>query len=87
MALRDDRAARSRQTLSGAYRDLFARLIRAGQRSGEFAAVSPDQVALVLVGLVVGLSVEATVSQPESADAMHDVLEAATERLLGVDLE
>jgi AcrR family transcriptional regulator len=84
VARRDDRAARARQVLSGAYRDLFARLIRSGQRSGEFASVSPDQLALVLVGLVVGLSVEATVT--EHAEIMHDVLSDATERLLGVDL-
>jgi AcrR family transcriptional regulator len=84
--LRDDRAARARQTLSGGYRDLFARLIRSGQRSGEFAAVSPDQVALVLVGLVVGLAVEATVCEPAHDDVMHDVLAGAAERLLGVEI-
>jgi hypothetical protein len=41
---------------------------------------------LVLVGLVVGLSVEATVSDDEHADTMQEVLESATGRLLGIDL-
>ena len=68
------------------YRDLFARLIRAGQRSGEFAPVSPDQVALMIVALVAGLSVEATVGDESKADAMATVLTAAAERLLEVEL-
>jgi AcrR family transcriptional regulator len=84
--LRDGRARTARQTLRTAYRDLFARLIRGGQRAGEFAQVSPDQVALVLVSLVVGLSVEVTVSDPERAERMQAVLVEASERLLDVDL-
>ncbi len=90
LGLRNERARQARQTLAGAYRDLFARLIRAGQRSGEFAAVPPDQVALVLVAMVVGLSVEVTVSDPENsrgrADAMHAVLVDASQRLLEIEL-
>jgi AcrR family transcriptional regulator len=90
LGLRNERARQARQTLAGAYRDLFARVIRAGQRSGEFAAVHPDQVALVLVAMVVGLAVEATVSDPESsqerADAMHAVLVDASQRLLEIEL-
>ena len=86
IGLRDERARQARQTLGGNYRDLFARLIRAGQRTGEFAAVSPDQVALVLVALVTGLSIEATIVQDSHADAMHAVLINTTERLLEIDL-
>jgi AcrR family transcriptional regulator len=86
IGLRDERARQARQTLGGAYRDLFARLIRAGQRTGEFAAVSPDQVALVLVALVTGLSVEATMLADSHADAMHSILINTTERLLEIDL-
>ena len=90
LGVREERARQARQTLAGAYRDLFARLIRAGQRSGEFAAVHPDQVALVLVAMVVGLSVEVTVSDPESSrersDAMHAVLVDASQRLLEIEL-
>jgi AcrR family transcriptional regulator len=86
VGLRDERARVARQTLVGAYRDLFARLIRAGQRSGEFAAVSPDQVALVLVAMVTGLAVDCTVGGPERADAMHEILVDATERLLEIKL-
>jgi AcrR family transcriptional regulator len=86
LGLRDGRARAARQTLRGAYRDLFARLIRGGQRSGEFAQVSPDQVALVLVSLVVGLSVEVTVSDPSRAENMETVLTEASERLLEVEL-
>ena len=68
LGLRDGRARAARQSLRGAYRDLFARMIRGGQRNGEFAQVSPDQVALVLVSLVVGLSVDVTVSDPSRAE-------------------
>jgi AcrR family transcriptional regulator len=86
LGLRDGRARSARQTLRTAYRDLFARLIRGGQRSGEFAQVSPDQVALVLVSLVVGLSVDVTVSDPARAERMQAVLTEASERLLDVKL-
>ena len=86
IGLRDERARQARQTLGGHYRDLFARLIRAGQRTGEFAAVSPDQVALVLVALVTGLSIEATIVGDSHADGMHAVLINTTERLLEIDL-
>jgi AcrR family transcriptional regulator len=90
LGVRNERARQARQTLAGGYRDLFARLIRAGQRSGEFAAVPPDQVALVLVAMVVGLSVDVTVSDPEDsrgrADAMHAVLVDASQRLLEIEL-
>jgi len=86
LALRNGRARAARQTLRTAYRDLFARLIRGGQRNGEFAQVSPDQVALVLVSLVVGLSVEVTVSEPERAERMQEILIEASQRLLDVDL-
>jgi BetI-type transcriptional repressor, C-terminal len=86
LGLRDQRAREARQTLIGSYRDLFSRVIRAGQRAGEFASVSPAQVALVLVAMVTGLSVEVTVSDPSRADQMHEVLIAACERMLEVDL-
>ncbi len=86
LGLRDERARAARQNLIGAYRDLFARLIRAGQRSGEFAPVSPDQVALVMVALVSGLAVEATVGEESKADTMSQVLTDAAERLLEVEL-
>jgi AcrR family transcriptional regulator len=86
LGLRDARARQARQTLRATYRDLFARLLRGGQRTGEFpAAISPDQVALVLVALVVGLSVDVTLA-PENADRMQTVLVATAERLLEVDL-
>ncbi len=86
LGLRDGRARSARQTLRGAYRDLFARLIRAGQRNGEFAQVSPDQVALVMVSLVVGLSVEVTVSDASLAERMRAILTEVSERLLDVEL-
>ena len=86
LGLRDRRARAARQTLRATYRDLFSRLIRGGQRNGEFGQVSPDQVALVLVSLVVGLSVEVTVSDPDRAERMQAILTEASERLLDVDL-
>jgi hypothetical protein len=87
LSLRNERARSARQTLRGNYRDLFARVIRAGQRSGAFAEVSPDQVALVLVSLVVGLSVEVTVGGADRAERMNTVLTEASERLLGVEFD
>ena len=86
LARRSERARRSRQELTSRYRELFARVIRAGQRAGEFGAVPADRAALVLVGLVVGLSVDATVGGDERADAMGDALVGACECLLEADL-
>jgi len=47
-------------------RTLIAEIVREGQASGEFdAAADPDDVALVLSGLLDGLAVQVTLGQPD----------------------
>ena len=88
LSLRDDAARRARQSLADAYRRTIAGIIRAGQRSGEFQAASPDKVALVLAALVTGFSVGATLGDPEiTPEAMLDTLLSVAERLLGADFD
>lgn len=86
LARRDERARRARQELTGRYRELFARVIRGGQRAGEFGAVHADRAALVLDALAIGLSIDATVDGDERADAMREALVGACECLLETDL-
>jgi hypothetical protein len=86
LSRRDEHARRARQELMGRYRELFARVIRAGQRAGEFGAIPADRAAMVLVGLVCGLGVNATVGGDERAVSMRDALFAACECLLEADL-
>ncbi len=86
LARRDERARRARQELTARYRELFARVIRAGQRAGEFEPVPPDRAALILDALTIGLSVDATVSGDERVETMRDALVSACECLLGTDM-
>ena len=87
LGLREPRAREARQQLTDRYREMIARVVSSGQRSGEFGAVSPGQVGLVLSALVVGLNVEATLSE-EAGDVerMFRIMLLTAERLLQVDL-
>jgi AcrR family transcriptional regulator len=86
LSLRDESARQARQAQADAFRRTVASIIRAGQRTGEFGAVSPDKVALVLAGLISGFSVSATLGDPEVApEVMLAMLLDAAERLLGVE--
>jgi AcrR family transcriptional regulator len=86
LGLRDADARAKREELASRYREVFARVIRAGQQSGEFASISPDQVALVLVDLVAGLGVEVTLSDDTDPERMRAILTTACECLLDVEL-
>ena len=82
----DEKARRARRELTRLYRDLFARVVRAGQRAGEFAPVPADPAALVLVALIAGISVEGTVGGDQALDDIHSTLVRTAERLLATDL-
>ena len=56
-AARDESAREARQSMADAHRRTIAGIIRAGQRTGEFGAASPDKVALILDSLIIGFSV------------------------------
>ena len=86
LGLHDEKARHARRELTRRYRDQFARVVRAGQRAGEFAPVPADQAALVLVALIAGMSVEGTVRGDQALDDIHSTLLSAAERLLGTDL-
>lgn len=87
LAVRNESARAARQSMADAHRRTIAGIIRAGQRTGEFGAASPDKVALILDSLVVGYSVSATLKDSEvSPSGMHDTLLDVAGRLLGVDL-
>jgi len=86
LATTDESARRARQSLADSYRRIIAGMVRAGQRSGEFGPASPDKVALVLAALISGLSVNATLDDPEvTPEAMLDTLLRVTEGLLQVE--
>ena len=87
LGLREPRAREARQHLTDRYREMIARVVSSGQRSGEFGAVSPGQVGLVISALVVGLNVEATLGE-ETGDVerIFRIMLLTAERLLQVDL-
>jgi AcrR family transcriptional regulator len=87
LSSRDDSARLARQAMADAIRKTLAGIIRAGQRTGEFGAASPDKVALVLAALISGFSVNVTLGDPEvSPEVMLATLLDAAERLLDAHL-
>jgi AcrR family transcriptional regulator len=87
LSSRDDSARLARQAMADAIRRTLAGIIRAGQRTGEFGAASPDKVALVLAALISGFSVNVTLGDPEvSPEVMLATLLDAAERLLDAQL-
>ena len=87
LSSRDDSARHARQGMADAIRRALASIIRAGQRTGEFGAASPDKVALVLAALISGFSVNVTLDDPEvSPEVMLATLVDAAERLLDAQL-
>ena len=88
LSQRDESARRARQTQADAFRRTIAGIIRAGQRTGEFGAVSPDKVALVLASLISGFAVNVTLGDPAvTPEVMLATLLDAAERLLAVKFE
>jgi len=87
LSSRDDSARLARQAMADAIRRTLAGIIRAGQRTGEFGAASPDKVALVLAALISGFSVNVTLGDPAvSPEVMLATLVDAAERLLDAQL-
>ena len=86
LSCRNEDARQARQAQADAFRRTIAGIIRAGQRTGEFGAVSPDKVALVLAALIAGFSMNATLKdQAVTPDFMLATLLDAAEQLLGVE--
>lgn len=86
LAQRNELARQARQAQADAFRRTIAGIIRAGQRTGEFGAVSPDKVALTLAALITGFSITATLNDPAvTPEVMLDTLLDAAERLLDVE--
>ena len=86
LSCRNEDARQARQAQADAFRRTIAGIIRAGQRTGEFGAVSPDKVALVLAALIAGFSVNATLNdEAVTPDFMLATLLDAAEQLLGVE--
>jgi AcrR family transcriptional regulator len=63
-ALRDPASGQARQRLDDRWREQIAAVIRAGQRTGEFADADADEVAVLLSSLLDGLAVQATLHDP-----------------------
>ncbi len=83
---RDEPARQARQAQADAFRRTIAGIIRAGQRTGEFDAVSPDKVALILAALIAGFSITATLHDPAvTPELMLAMLLDTAEQLLGVE--
>jgi AcrR family transcriptional regulator len=55
--------------LYAGYRKEAAKLVRAGRKTGEFGDVSPDAIAAILVGIVIGVATQAYFE--------HDAIEVA----------
>lgn len=87
-ARRDEAARRARQRLDEIWREMLARVIRAGQASGSFASTAPaDQLAVALASLIDGLALQATLGDPTTTRGfMLDTCLLAAERILGADL-
>jgi AcrR family transcriptional regulator len=86
-ALRDSSSGSARTRLDDRWRSQIAAVIREGQRSREFGAADPDDVALVLASLIDGLAVQVTLGDP--AVTKERMLERAleiAESLLDCDL-
>src|SRR5919106_825662 len=65
-SLRDPNVARKREALDRRWRTTIEEIVRDGQRSGEFAAVDPEDFALALASLIDGLAIQAILGDPEA---------------------
>jgi AcrR family transcriptional regulator len=82
-ALRDEELAAIREQLDIRWRKTIARIVREGQKAGEFGPADPDELALLLGSLLDGLSVQIAL------DDAHGTPERARElckRLIGAEL-
>jgi AcrR family transcriptional regulator len=65
-ALRDPEVARKREALDRRWRGTFADVVRAGQESGEFDRVDPDEFALQMASMIDGLAIQAVMGDREA---------------------
>ncbi|HUG88539.1 MAG TPA: TetR/AcrR family transcriptional regulator [Actinomycetota bacterium] len=86
-ALRDPETARKRAALDRRWRATIADVVRDGQRSGEFASVDADDLALELASLIDGLAIQVVLEDPEvGPDRMRRICLEAAGRALEIDL-
>jgi len=88
-ARRDDAVRNNYFRLNTRERELIADIVRAGQQDGEFSAdADPDNVALMLSGLMDGLGVQVTLGQPDvTPERMIDRCLALASTELGCKLQ
>jgi AcrR family transcriptional regulator len=85
-APRDPEVARYREQLDRRWRETIARIVRAGQETGEFSTVDPEDFALRLAALVDGLAVQVTLGDPDvPATRMLEVCMRTAAGELGFD--
>jgi AcrR family transcriptional regulator len=65
-ALRDPEVSRKREALDRRWRGTIADVVRAGQDSGEFEPVDPDDFALRMASMIDGLAIQAVMGDPEA---------------------
>jgi AcrR family transcriptional regulator len=88
IARRDPKAAEVRAQLDEAFRDRIARLIEAGQSSGEFAVDDARPAALAIASLIDALAVEATLGDDTvSPNFMLGASASVAGRLVGAELK
>jgi len=76
-APRDPDVARDRAAMDRRWRVTIGEIVRAGQGTGEFAAVDPDAFALRLGALIDGLAIQVVLHDPE----------VSRERMFGLCME
>jgi AcrR family transcriptional regulator len=82
-SLRDPELAATRRALDRRWRDAIAAIVREGQESGEFGPGDPDDLALLLCGLLDGLMVQITLGDPDcSPERVLELCLRLTEREL-----
>jgi AcrR family transcriptional regulator len=87
-SLHDEASREARRRLDGAWRGRIAAVIAEGQGLGEFSAdLEPTDAAVRIAALVDGLSVQATLGDPEvPAERVLEVGMEFAEQLLGAEL-
>jgi AcrR family transcriptional regulator len=86
-ALRDSDLAATRAELDGRWRRTIAEVVRYGQGRGEFAEADPEEFAVLLAGLLDGLSVQIALGDTEvTPERVRELALNLAERELGCEL-
>jgi len=86
-ALRDPELAATRAELDGRWRRTIAEVVRYGQERAEFGAADPEEFAVLLAGLLDGLSVQIALGDTEvTPERVRGLALKLAERELGCEL-